>query len=142
LSPLAPWMKRLLWFVGGYNLLAGLGMLVFVHEGYKLIGLVKPDLVMPVQLVGILVALFGIGYWMVAADPLLNRNVLLLGLLSKALGATLSLVYVAMGRLPWTFVPVLFISDIVYLPPFYVILRRLYAVAANERQNSRTSQDR
>jgi hypothetical protein len=27
-------------------------------------------------------------------------------------------------------VPVLFFSDVVYLPPFYVILRRLYRLAA------------
>ena len=76
---LRPWMKYLLWFVGGYNILAGLGMMIFYHEGFALLGLPKPELMLPLQLVGILVGLFGVGYWIVARNPVENRNVLLLG---------------------------------------------------------------
>jgi hypothetical protein len=124
-APLATWMKYLLWFVGGYNLLAGVGMLAFYHEGYKLLGVVKPQLNLPIQLVGILVGLFGVGYWLVAANPIENRNILMLGFWSKALGSVLGLYYWAAGRLPPLFIVVLFFSDIVYLAPFAVILRRL-----------------
>jgi hypothetical protein len=124
-TPLLPWMKRLLWFAGGFNLLAGGVMLVFVHEAFKLLGIPKPALVMPVQLVGVLVALYGVGYWLVATDPLTNRNLLALGFLSKLLGPALSLYYVAVGKLPWTFVPLVFFADLIYLPPFLVILIRL-----------------
>ena len=60
-QPLKPWMWLLLRFAGTFNLLAGFSMLVFYHEGFKMLGVPKPDLVMPLQLVGILVALFGIG---------------------------------------------------------------------------------
>ncbi|HET6879880.1 MAG TPA: hypothetical protein VFI31_06985 [Pirellulales bacterium] len=122
---LVPWMRRLLWFVGGYNLLAGLGMLCFYHEGFKLLGVAKPDLNLPIQLVGVLVGLFGIGYWMVAAEPVRNRNILLLGFWSKALGSLLGIYYVGVGKLPPFFLAILFVSDIGYLPPFYAILRRL-----------------
>jgi hypothetical protein len=128
-SPLAPWMTRLLWFVGGYNLLAGVGMFAFYHEGYKLLGIVKPQLNLPIQLVGVLVGLFGVGYWLVAAKPVENRNLLMLGFWSKALGSLLGLYYVAVGKLPPLFLVILFFSDIVYLPPFVAILRRLYRAA-------------
>ena len=128
--PLHPWMKALLWFVGGYNALAGFSMLAFYHEGYQLLGLDKPDLVMPLQLVGILVALFGVGYWMVARDPLLNRNVLVLGFWSKALGSVLGIVYVLRGQLPAVFLVVLFFADIVYLLPFFLINRHLRRLAS------------
>ena len=127
--PLKPWMTWLLWFVGGYNLLAGLSMICFYHEGYRLLGLTKPDLVLPLQLVGILVGLFGVGYWLVAANPVENRNVLLLGFLSKGLGSAFGLYYLATGALPLAFLPVLFFADMIYLPPFLVILRRLYRAA-------------
>ena len=123
--PLAPWMTRLLWFVGGYNMLAGLGMLCFYHEGFKLLGIEKPDFNLPIQLVGVLVGLFGVGYWMVAASPVENRNVLLLGFWSKLLGSVLGVYYMCAGKLPPYFLAVLFVSDIGYLPPFYVILKRL-----------------
>jgi small multidrug resistance pump len=116
-----------------YNLLAGACMLIFVHEGYKLLGLEKPALVMPVQLVGVLVAIFGLGYWLVARDPLTNRNILLLGLLSKSLGPALALYYVAVGKLPLGFILVLLVADLIYIPPFAIILRRLYRVAGEQR---------
>jgi len=122
---LSPWMTRLLWFVGGYNLLAGVGMFCFYHEGFKLLGVEKPQLNLPIQLVGMLVGLFGVGYWMVASNPVENRNLLLLGFWSKALGSMLGVYYVCVGKLPTVFLAMLFFSDIVYLPPFYMILRRL-----------------
>ena len=122
---LAPWMSRLLWFVGGYNLLAGVGMFCFYHEGFKLLGVAKPALNLPIQLVGILVGLFGVGYWMVAADPVQNRNILLLGFWSKLLGSVLGIYYVTVGKLPLFFLAILFVSDFGYLVPFWMILRRL-----------------
>jgi small multidrug resistance pump len=132
---IAPWMTRLLWFVGGYNLLAGVGMFGLYHEGYKLLSLDKPQLNLPIQLVGILVGLFGVGYWMVAAHPIENRNILLLGFWSKALGSALGIYYVCVGKLPPLFIAVLFFSDIAYLPPFFVILRQIKRAAGSSAGN-------
>jgi len=129
LSPLLPWMRYLLRFAGTYNVLAGLCMILFYHEGYKLLGVPKPVLILPVQVMGILVGLFGVGYHLVASDPVPNRHLLTLGFWSKALSSLVALRCVALGQLPWGFVPVLFFSDIIYLPPFYLIMRRLRLVA-------------
>lgn len=130
MTPLAPWMRRLLWFVGGYNLLAGLAMFCFYHEAYKAMGVAKPQLNLPIQLVGILVALFGVGYWLVASNPVENRNLLTLGFWSKLLGSVMGIYYIGAGKLPLAFLAVLFVSDIIYLPLFYAIMRRLYRLAA------------
>jgi hypothetical protein len=124
-SPLLPWMKYLLRFAGTFNLLAGASMMSLYHEGYKLLGVPKPELVLPVQVMGILVALFGVGYHLVANRPVENRDILLLGFWSKALSSALALWYVAMQRVPWWFAVVVFFADMIYLPPFYVIMRRL-----------------
>jgi len=129
--PLRPWMRFVLRVAGCWNLAAGASMIVFYHEGYKLLGVAKPELVLPVQVAGILVALFGVGYLMVAARPVENRNILLLGFLSKALAAALALGYVAAGKLGWGFATVVFFSDVIYLPPFWLILRRLGRAAAD-----------
>jgi len=109
-----------------FNILAGFSMICFHHEGYKLLGLSKPELIMPVQVMGILVGLFGVGYLMVASNPVENRNILVLGFLSKAISSVLALYYVAVGPLTLSFIPVVFFSDIIYLPPFYVLIRRLH----------------
>ena len=127
--PLKPWMWWLLRFAGTFNLLAGFSMMVFYHEGYKMLGVAKPDLVMPLQLVGILVALFGVGYHLVASNPIENRNLLTLGFLSKLFGSLLGIYYVAKGKLPAEFLAMLLFADIIYLPPFWLIMRRLYRIA-------------
>ena len=85
------------------------------------------------QLVGMLVGLFGVGYWLVALNPVENRNVLMLGFWSKVLGSILGVYYLARGGCRWTFLPVLFFADMIYLPPFLVIMHRLYRLAAERR---------
>jgi uncharacterized membrane protein HdeD (DUF308 family) len=122
---LAPWMSLLLRFAGTFNVLAGLGMIFCYHEGFKLLGLPKPELVLPVQVVGALVLLFGVGYHMTASRPRENRSVLLLGWWSKCLGSVLGVYHVSQGRLPGYFLLILFFADIIYLWPFAVILRRI-----------------
>ena len=135
MTPLRPWMRILLRFVGCFNLLAGVSMICFVHEGYKFLEVAKPELKLPVQVMGILVALFGAGYHMVASNPVENRNILVLGFWSKAISSVAALAYVAgimTPQLPLWFALVVFFSDVIYLPPFYVIMRRLER-AARER---------
>ena len=114
-------MHLLLKFAGGYNILAGASMILFYHEGFKLLGISKPEFSLPIQLVGLLVGIFGIGYLMVERAPVENRNVLLLGFLSKLLGPLLAVAYVIKGELPMTMLPVLFFADTIYLIPFWLI---------------------
>ncbi len=80
-------MTILLRFAGTFNLLAGAGMFFLHHEGCKLLGIAQPPVALPIQVVGILVALFGVGYHLVAVRPVENRNILVLGWWSKALSS-------------------------------------------------------
>ncbi len=48
------------------------------------------------QLVGVLVAIFGIGYLLADRNPAESRNVVLIGLLSKLFGPVLAVVYMLM----------------------------------------------
>jgi len=129
-KPLLPWMRFVLRFAGTFNLLAGASMILFYHEGFKMLGLPKPALVLPVQVMGILVALFGVGYHWVAARPVQNRDLLLLGFLSKAISSAAALAYVAAGALPWHFALTVLFADVIYLPLFWIIWRRLCRLAA------------
>ena len=127
--PLLPWMRFVLRFAGVFNLLAGASMIVLYREGFKMAGQTVPELALPVQVMGIMVALFGVGYLCVAARPVQNRDLLLLGFLSKALCAALALAYVIGGQLPWHSAVTLVFTDLIYLPPFWIIWRRLVRMA-------------
>ncbi len=137
-KPLNSWMHVLLKFAGGYNIIAGASMILFYHEGFKLLGIPKPEMSLPIQLVGLLVGLFGIGYLMVDKSPVENRNVLLLGFLSKLLGPLLAIGYVIKGDLPTSILPVLFFADTIYLIPFWMIYRRASNLAQSEQNDNQT----
>lgn len=133
MKPLLPWMRVVLRIAGCYNVLAGVGMIGLYHEGYELLRVQKPSLILPVQVMGILVALFGIGYHMVASNPIENRNILLLGFLSKAIASGFAYYYIFAGAFERTpavgFGIAVFFSDVIYLVPFWLIMRRIYALA-------------
>jgi len=118
-----PWMRRVLRTAGWYNIVAGLSMMILYHEGFKLLGLDKPEMNLPIQLVGMLVGIFGVGYLMAARKPIENRNILLLGFLSKLFGPLLALGYIVGGQLPMAMIPILIVADIIYLAPFWMIYR-------------------
>lgn len=126
---LEPWMNKLLRFAACFNIVAGVGMLIFYSEGFKLLELPKPELDLLVQLIGVLVILFGFGYWFVANRPVENRDLLLLGLLSKACGTILVVYNFIDGKLPWVMLVAVFFADLIYVGPFLMIWRRLTAAA-------------
>jgi hypothetical protein len=130
--PLLGWMRFVLRLAGTFNLAAGVAMIVLYREGFRIAGVPEPELALPVQIMGILVALFGLGYYCVAARPVQNRDLLLLGLLSKALCAAAALTYVAVGALPWHSAVVVLLTDVIYVPPFWIIWRRLVRLAASD----------
>ena len=131
-KPLKSWMHVLLKFAGGYNIIAGVSMILFYHEGFKFLEIPKPEFSLPIQLVGLLVGLFGIGYWMVDKAPVQNRNILLLGFLSKLLGPIIAIGYIVKGELPMSMIPVLFLADTIYLIPFWMIYRKASDLAKKD----------
>jgi hypothetical protein len=134
--PLLPWMRWVLRVAGTYNIWCGITMLCFYHEASKIMGMTRPTPIMPFQLAGLLIGLFGVGYLMVLRRPLQNRDLLWLGFWSKLLGTLLSGYHVARGDLPLSFLPLLAVSDVAYLPLFYIIGRRLNRLAGEEADKS------
>ena len=122
------WWRIVLVIAAIYNVIAGFAMLIFYHEGFAGLGLEKTAFNLPIQLVGMCVALFGVGYWIVSRNPIENRNVLLLGMLSKAIGPLLAIRYIIRGELPAWILIVFFFADLIYLPPFWIIYRRCRAL--------------
>lgn len=118
------WWRVVLVIAAVYNLIAGFSMMIFYHEGFQALGLEKTSFNLPIQLVGMCVALFGVGYWIVSRDPIENRNLLLIGLLSKAIGPLLAVRYILRGQLPIWILIVFFFADLIYLLPFWIIYSR------------------
>lgn len=127
------WWKIVLVIAAVYNVGAGFAMMIFYHEGFAGLGLEKTSFNLPIQLVGMCVALFGIGYWITSRAPVENRNVLLLGMLSKLLGPLLAIRYILRGDLPVWILIVFFFADLIYLVPFWLIYSRCRSLAIQAR---------
>jgi len=123
------WWKTVLTVAAVYNVIAGFAMMIFYHEGFAGLGLEKTSFNLPIQLVGMCVALFGVGYWITSRSPVENRNVLLLGMLSKAIGPLLAVRYILRGDLPVWILIVFFFADLVYIVPFWLIYSRCRSLA-------------
>lgn len=124
------WTIAVLRVAAVWNLLAGFSMMVLYSEGFAALGLQKTAFNLPIQLTGMAVAIFGIGYWLVSLNPIENRNVLLMGLLSKIIGPLLGLRYILRGDLPTSALVLFFFADVIYWLPFWLIYRHAQKLAA------------
>lgn len=79
-----------------HNILGGLMLLVRFDAVLAEMGFAAASPRFLVQLLFVSVIIFGIAYAMIAADPLKSRGLIVIGLLSKIAGATMS--YLAMFR--------------------------------------------
>ena len=133
MAPLRPRMFWLLIVAGLYNIALGINTVARPASGFEAFGLPQPELMLFVELVGLMVVVFGVGYLMVAFRPLANRGVLALGIFGKSLVALCGLIYVARGVLPPSYLAVVIFSDLIWLVPFALILARLQRLAALAR---------
>src|SRR5689334_8641697 len=97
------WMSRVLQVAGIYNLLWGAFAILYPNAIFEFAGVAPPNYPELWQCVGMIVGVYGIGYWIAARDPLVHWPIVLVGLLGKILGPIGFLDAAIRGRLPWAF---------------------------------------
>lgn len=83
-----------------YNILGGAVNFFGWRAGFERMGIAPPNYPFFVQLLFLCVLILGIGYAMVAFNPLGNRNLVILGLLTKVAGIGMSYWAIASGQMP------------------------------------------
>lgn len=104
-----------------YNVLIGLGMVIGAGQAAANLGLPPGVGVYFVQFVGVLIAIFGAAYALVAADPPAGRNIVLVGVIGKLAAVALTLAH--QHDLPASTV-MLAMSDILFALVFLTFLLR------------------
>jgi hypothetical protein len=132
-------MRTVLLLAAAYNLAWGTLSILFPQATYSLAGMDTPPglpLANPElwQWIGMIVGVFGVGYAVASRDPLRHWSIVLVGFLSKLLGAVSALGGVLTGRLAATALVTNFFNDVIWLVPFALILRRA-TVAARAAAN-------
>lgn len=117
-------------FAAFFNLAVGGAMAAGAGQVAAQAGLSGPAASYTIAFGGICVAAFGIAYGMVAADPVRNRNLVIVGAASKVAAATLTAYHGLAGNIPKsTFY--LGLGDFVWLALFIVFLVQTRAASSS-----------
>jgi hypothetical protein len=109
------------WFIAAaaYNLGWGAALIAFPLPLARLAGLEVSGLEPLVQVIGMMVGVYAIGYYLLARDPERYAGLIWIALAGKTLGPLGFLYYAVAGTLTWTFGWVCVFNDIIWWPAFW-----------------------
>ena len=116
------WMRHWLRAAAAYNVLWGLYAILLPTHYFTWAGLEAPRYPQLWQCIGMIVGVYGIGYWVAARDPLRHWPIVLVGLLGKIFGPLGFLWALLTGALPWSFAWTLLTNDLIWWVPFAMML--------------------
>ena len=106
-----------------YNLAWGTVVVLFPHLLFDATGLERMRYPEIWQCVGMIVGVYGVGYWVAAGDPRRHWPIVLVGLLGKVFGPIGFAVALAEGAFPPVFGLTILTNDLIWWLPFGLILR-------------------
>ncbi len=124
LSDSAPaWMAVVLRIAAVYNVLWGAAAVLFPLAAFRWAGMEPPNYPELWQCIGMIVGVYGVGYWIAAGDVQRHWPIVLVGLLGKLCGPIGFLWSAWNGTIPWIAGWTIMTNDIIWWVPFVVILR-------------------
>lgn len=115
--------KIFLKLAGIYNIVWGALVIFFPTLMFDLAGMEQPNYPELWQCVGMIVGVYGLGYWIAANDPIKHFPIVLVGFLGKVFGP------IGFAKALWTgrFTPVfginILFNDLIWWIPFFMILK-------------------
>jgi hypothetical protein len=120
------WMLAVLKLAAIYNLLWGAWVVLFLNHFFELVGMEQPLHTMIWQGMGMVIGVYGIGYWWAAKDPLTHWPIVAVGFLGKIFGPLGFVMNYAAGDIPFGFFYTLITNDFIWWIPFLMILKKAY----------------
>jgi small multidrug resistance pump len=108
------------WFYAAaiYNFVWGTVVGLFPKLPFDVLHIPLPTYLPLMQCIGMIVGVYGLGYWLIAVDPDRYGPFVWIGLAGKVLGP-LGFVWAAYkGELPWSFGWINVTNDLIWLPSF------------------------
>ena len=106
-----------------YNLLWGAFVVLWPNTVFNLAGLELPNYPELWQCIGMIVGVYGVGYFLAAHDPTRHWPIVLVGLLGKIFGPIGFVWAILQGRFNLSFGAVIVMNDLIWWVPFAYMLR-------------------
>ena len=116
------WAGPMLRAAALYNLLFGGFAVAFPRTWFEWSGMPVPSMLSLWQCIGMVVGVYGVGYWCAAKAPLRHWPIVLVGLLGKLFGPIGFVEAAGRGELPWSAGWLLLANDLVWWVPFGLLL--------------------
>lgn len=107
-----------------YNILWGALIILFPHALFDFAGLPRMNYPGVWQCVGMIVGVYGVGYWIAASDPQRHWPIVLVGFLGKIFGPIGFIQALYLGVFNLKFGLTIITNDLVWWVPFFLILKQ------------------
>jgi len=111
-----------------YNILWGAWVVLFPNHFFDLVGMPRLNQPMVWQGMGMVIGVYGLGYWWSAANPMRHWPIIAVGALGKIFGPLGFFMNFAQGIVPFSFFYTLITNDFIWWIPFGLILWRVHKV--------------
>lgn len=118
----AGWIKPLLIVAALYNLTWGAFAILFPTLPFEWLEIAPPNYPSLWRCIGMIVGVYGVGYWIAAYDSRRHWPIVLVGLLGKICGPLGFVWSAAQGELPWIAGLTILTNDVAWWIPFGAIL--------------------
>ncbi len=119
-------MKLTLQLAGIYNVLWGAWVVLFPTHFFELVGMPIPTQIMIWQGMGMVIGVYGIGYWLASYNPVKHWPIVIVGLLGKLFGPLGFVFNYLKGDVPFEFFYTLITNDFIWWIPFGIIIYRVH----------------
>ena len=133
------WPKRVLQAAAIYNLLWGAWVVLFPNHWFDLTGIPHPNYPGIWQCVGMIVGVYGLGYWWASRDYAKHWPVIAVGFLGKIFGPIGFLQSVIQGALPWSWGWMILTNDLIWWLPFGAMLYLAFKQHSDPQQRAADS---
>ena len=120
------WMSYVLKAAAFYNILWGAWVVLFPSHFFELTGMEELNHPMIWQGMGMVIGVYGLGYWWASYAPLVHWPIVAVGLLGKLFGPVGYVINFFNGAAPAEFGYTLITNDLIWWVPFVLILRTVH----------------
>lgn len=119
-------MQITLKLAGIYNVIWGGIAILFPIYSFEILGMRAPLYPQLWQCIGMIVGVYGLGYWIAATNPLVHWPIILVGFLGKIFGPLGFAGALIQGELPLIFGVHIITNDLIWWVPFFLILKNVF----------------
>ena len=120
------WKQKVLKIAGIYNIVWGAWVVLFPAHFFSLTGMEPLNHLMIWQGMGMVIGVYGLGYWWAASDPSTHWPIVAVGFLGKIFGPLGFFLNYAQGIVPFEFFFTLITNDFIWWVPFFLILKQAW----------------